>query len=173
MPRRRSYPSGGPKRQVTWIGPADQGVVAVASGASAILAFFAPGDVSMVKPTIVRTRGILDVQLQTYAADLTIGGAFGLCVVSDEAVVAGAASIPRPFDDAGWDGWFVWQAFSGHFDVTTDVGRVGLDGGSRQYEIDSKSMRKVNDNETVVLMVESQTGAINVVSHIRQLFKLA
>jgi len=164
----------GSKRQVTWVGPADQDVIAIASGASAIVASFSPfSGASMHKPTVIRTRGVVSVRPQSFSGDLGLGGAWGVCIVSDEAFAAGAGSIPRPFDDAGWDGWFVWQAFTGRFDVTTDVGRVGFANTSITHDIDSKAMRKVSDNETVVLMCESQTGALQAVMHLRMLFKLS
>ena len=172
---RHSYPRrSGPARQTTWVGPADQNVVAIASTASGIVASFAPfTGASMHKPTIIRTRGYCTVRPQAFSADIPISGAFGLCVVSDEAFAAGAASIPRPFDDAGWDGWFVWQSFSGTFDVTTDIGRVGFSNTAMNFQIDSKGMRKVSDNETIVLMCESQSGALNIAMHLRLLFKLS
>ena len=159
------------KRQVTWVGPADQNTVAVASGASVIIASFAPfTGASMHKPTIVRTRGAVAIAPQTFGADVAISGAFGVGIVSDEAFAAGTASIPRPFDDAGWDGWFVWGSFSEFYEFGSSVGvrRQAL-----QIEVDSKAMRKVSDNETIVLMAESQTGALNVAMHLRLLMKLS
>ena len=93
-----------------------------------------------------------------------------MCVVSDEAFVAGAAAIPRPFDDAFWNGWFVWQAVSVRFEFLDATGTIMPFG--QQYTIDSKSMRKVGANETVVLMYESQSGAVNLTAHMRILLKL-
>ncbi len=161
---------GGPKRAVQWVGPADQNVISVASGASAIVASFDPGGNSMIRPTIVRTRGMVSIRPQSFAGDLSIGGAFGVAIVSDEAFAAGTASIPRPFDDANWGGWMVWRSFFYQLEFADVTGFII---GDRVLEVDSKAMRKVGDNETVVLMVESQTGAFNIGMHLRQLFKLS
>jgi len=166
----RGFPSGGHKRQVTWVGPADQFTVNVSSGASGINQSFDPAAAGMVKPTIVRVRGLLLVKLQAYTTDQDVNGAFGMCVVSDEAFAAGAASIPRPFDDAGWDGWFVWQPFSFRYEFHSATGDII---GSVGWDIDSKAMRKVTDNETVVCMVESQSGAFAASVNTRVLFKLS
>ncbi len=145
----------------------------VATTAKAIVASFAPDSIPFNKPTVVRTRGFVGVRPQAFSADIGIGGAYGLCVVSTDAFAAGAASIPGPFDDAGWDGWFVWGSFAGRFDVTTDIGREGFANTSMNFEVDSKAMRKISDNETIVLMAESQTGAFAIAMHLRMLLKLS
>ena len=48
------------------------------------------------------------------------------------------------------------QPFHLTFEFTTDVGWRII---QERYTIDSKAMRKVNDGETVVSMVEGQSGA--------------
>ena len=160
------------KRQVSWIGPADQAYVAVSTNASAIVASFDPGAVGLPKLTIVRSRGHISIRPQLLTGDLDIVGAFGMAIVSAQAFVAGAASIPAPFTEAAWDGWFVWQSFSAHF---------GFEGGESDFffqrdiawDIDSKAMRKVTENEVVVLMCESQVGALRISAPIRMLVKLS
>ena len=170
MARGRRYASG-PKRQVTWIGSADQNTVAVATGASAIVASFAPDSVPFNKPTIVRTRGEIGVRPESAGADLGVSGAFGVCVVNSDAFAAGAASIPAPFDDAGWDGWFVWQSVARHVEF---VDGTGFEINAMwNWQVDSKAMRKVGDNETIVLMYQSQVGAVQVAMHLRMLIKLS
>ncbi len=168
---RRSFPAArGQKRKSNWVGPADQDIVAVASGASVIIASFEPDANAMQHPTLVRTRGDVQVRPQSFTADLAIGGAFGVCLVSDEAFAAGTASIPRPFDDADWGGWLVWQSFSYQLDFATEAAKLIPAG--RFWQVDSKAMRKVPSGNTVVLMAESQTGAFAIAMHLRLLFLL-
>ncbi len=150
--------------------PADQNVISVASGASVIIASFDPAANFLLKPTIVRSRGEVTIRPQTFGADLSIGGALGICVVSDEALAAGTAAIPRPFDDADWGGWMVWQSFFYNLEFSDTTGLRQVD---KSWQVDSKAMRKVSDGESVVLMCESQTGAFNCGMHIRQLYKLS
>jgi len=170
MARGRVVHTRGPRRQVSWIGAADQNYVAIASGAVVILQSFDAASFGLNKPTVVRTRGMVSYGPQSGAADLDIVGAWGFAIVSDQAFTAGAASIPGPFDEAGWDGWFSHGYFSFKLDVTTDVGRLIMD---RQDPIDSKAMRKVSDNETIVVMAESNVGAFDISLQFRMLLKLS
>ncbi len=158
-------------RATTWVAPADQGSVSVASNTSVIISSFDPFAALLdASVTIVRSRGLLRVQPQTLTAGIEVNGAVGACVVTDQAFAAGAASIPGPWTNADWDGWFIWQEYSMRWDQATDVGRQIA---SIQYEIDSKAMRKVQANETVVLMAESQVGLIEAFFAPRMLFKLS
>ncbi len=147
--------------------------MAVASGASVIVASFEPGAAgnNMVKPTLVRTRGFASTSPTSFGADVQIGGAFGLCIVSNEAFVAGTASIPRPFDDADWGGWLMWQSFASRLEFADPTGR--LYPTVQGVQVDSKAMRKISTNETIVFMCESQTGALDVIMHLRLLFLLS
>ena len=172
MPHRRSRSGfASTPRQVQWIGPADQGYFAVAATTSVIVASFTPlTNGIMVKPTIVRTRGNVSHRPSVNSADVAYVGAIGVCVVSQEAFTAGAASIPRPHDDADWGGWLVWRSFSESLDVTTDIGRLI---NSNSFEVDSKAMRKMGINDVMVTMAESQSGAYDISDQMRHLFKLS
>jgi len=159
------------KRKPQWVAPADQEAVNVSAGASVIISSFDPSAAGLLGATLVRSRGIATVRPQSFAADSTVAGAFGICVVSDDAFIAGTAAIPRPFDDADWGGWLVWRSFDDVWefgDATGIPNRQAI-----QMEIDSKAMRKVGGNETVVTMCESQTGALNCAAFVRKLFLLA
>ena len=169
--RGRFSRGSGPRRQTSWVGPSDQNFVGVATGATSIISSFVPSTNGLRKSTLVRNRGIFSVKPDSLAADVDIVGAMGVCVVSNQAFSAGAGSIPGPFDEAGWDGWMVWQPFGFSIEVIgapTDTLLSAI-----QIEVDSKAMRKVSDNETVVVMCESNTGAMEVFDGIRQLYKLA
>ena len=161
--------SRAPKRKTVWVGTADQGAVSLASGGSAIVSSFDPSSFAILKATIARVRGEINVFPQVTTADLSINGAYGLCVVSDEAFAAGAASIPRPFDDDDWAGWLVHGYFSNR--VIASAVDNGLWITSKA--IDSKAMRKVGPGETVVWMIESQGGAISVLFNARVLIMLS
>jgi len=141
-------------------------VTAIGANASVLM----ETNATLINTTIIRTRGLLTTLPQVFSADLNIIGAFGIGIVSDQAAAAGAASIPGPWTDKDWDGWFVWLPFSWRFEVTDDVGRLIA---SVSTEIDSKAMRKVGANETVVVMAESQGAALNVSNPFRMLVKLS
>ncbi len=172
MARARNFRgrSSAPRRQVTWIGPADQGYITVAAGGATILGSFDPIAAGMDKPTIVRTRGFVGIVPLSYTADLTVTGAFGVGVVSTQAFAAGIASVPEPFDEADWDGWFVWRSFAFEYEFQDSTGSFLSTFG---LEVDSKAMRKVSANETMVLVGQSESGAFKIAPHIRALLKLA
>ncbi len=121
--------------------------------------------------TIVRTRGMFHISSDQTGALEFQETAYGSIVVSDEAVAVGATAIPRPFDDAGWDGWLMWQSYTNALEFGDATGFMFP--AAMTWQIDSKGMRKVSDNETVVLMCESQTGAVRCAMHLRILFKLS
>ncbi len=168
---RHSFPTRGAKRATQWIAPADQNVIAVSSGGSSVIASFNAGDASFNSPTIVRTRGEVSVQPQAFGADLAIAGAFGAGIISADALVAGIGSIPTPFDDADWGGWYVWQSFSILFEFSDATGLLFPAGVS--YQVDSKAMRKMTSNEVFVFVAQSQAGAFNISMPLRTLLKLA
>jgi len=138
---------------------------AVAAGGATILtslSFESPG-------TLIRTRGMVSVFPQAAGADINVVGAFGIGIVSAEALSVGITAIPTPFTDADWGGWMVLQPFAFRLDVTSDIGRLI---SSLQIEVDSKAMRKVGPNTAAVVVAESLSGALSVADTTRLLLKL-
>ena len=173
MPRaHRQFGARVQRRKTTWIGPADQGFIAVANGTGVIISSFTPSTTvpSLAQPTVVRTRGSVSIKPEAASADLEIVGAYGLCVVSSQALAAGVASVPTPWNEPGWDGWFVWRSFSLDFEFETSV---GFGRNALHQEVDSKAMRKVQANEAVVLVAESQAGGFEISMPLRMLMKLS
>jgi len=159
----------GAKRKSQWVASADQGVVSLTSGASQIL----QSNATLGTTTIIRTRGLISVAPSAVTADIDIQGAFGMGIVSDQAFAAGAGSIPGPWTDQDWGGWFLWIPFFNALEVGAAPSSVELYMPNSVFHFDSKAMRKVEINETVVVMIESQAGAAQVVSPFRMLVKLA
>ncbi len=175
MPRGRHAPVSrgrGPKRQVTWVGPADQAYITVASTTKVIIAFFRPEITvpSIDKATIVRTRGQVSITFDSFAADKSIVGAYGAGIVSFDAFTAGVASVPGPFSDADWGGWYLWRSFTKNFEFFDATGSLL---GSSEQEVDSKAMRKIGTSEVMVFVAESQSGAFNISMPLRTLIKLS
>ncbi len=79
--------------------------------------------------------------------------AFGLCVVSDQALAIGITAVPTPVTDLGSDLWFVHQMTFNDFTFASAASYQSSAG--RIYEIDSKAMRKVNDDQDIVLVFET------------------
>ena len=123
--------------------------------------------------TLVRTRGLLSVASdQTAATEFQIG-AVGIAIVSTAAFTAGAASVPTPVTEAAWDGWLWYQSFANRM---VFVSGVGLETPyAVQFEIDSKAMRKVSADETLIVVAENASGAhgLSIAAPIRTLLKFA
>ena len=174
MPNRRpvrvAY-SRGKRRATEWVASADQGSQAVASNTKVLLQSFTPTE----QQTIIRSRGIIYVAPAAITGSLELQGAFGIAVVSNQALAAGAASIPGPWTEASWDGWLAWVPWAFRVDIgagqATGPTLVGENIGTT-YQLDSKAMRKVELNESIVIMAESQVSAVNVTTPFRMLFKL-
>ncbi len=106
---------------------------------SGFINFAAPG-------TILRARGKFDVQF--VAGGLTAADhvkfAFGLAVLSTDAVALGPTALPDPAGDVDYP-WIYWTEFFLR-SISADVTEVGV-----QYRevVDSKAMRKIKPNETL------------------------
>ena len=169
MARPRGFRSSGVKRQVNWVGLADQGFITVANATSVLIASFNSDVGSMPRPTVVRSRGSVTIKSND-EADLSIVGAYGVCIVTLDAFTAGTASVPSPFLDADWEGWFVWRSFS-YTQLFVGAG-ANLVQNSIHQEVDSKAMRKMGSNEVLVQVAASQSGAFGISMPLRFLFKL-
>ncbi len=107
--------------------------------------------------TIRRNRGFVHTASDQTVATEVWGGVLGMMVVSAHAASAGAASIPGPATDPDAD-WLVWQGFHGIFQFKTAVGFVA-DRGGPFWQFDSKAMRKLSAEESLVIMAEPYPGS--------------
>ena len=167
MPRRNRGFSHGARRTTSWIGPAEQGYVSVATTGATLVASLSSSNLDT--GTIIRTRGQVSVGPQDVTADLAIVGAFGIGMVSTQAFGIGITAIPHPFRDADWDGWMVWRSFSYQFEFQD---ATGVNFPAWDFEVDSKAMRKLEGDYTMVLVAESFTGAFVLSAPLRHLLKL-
>ena len=84
-------------------------------------------------------------------------GAIGGIVVQDSAVAIGVTALPDPEADASSDSWFLHQYFAAPTRFSSAVGFDAQPG--RQYEFDSKAMRKVNGEEDIAFVITSASAA--------------
>ncbi len=142
---------GARKRETLWIG----GVAftqTLAAGTSVALVTSLNAAALALRPfTIVRTRGTILVRSDQHAADEGYGASYGEVVVSDQAVAVGITAVPTPTTDSSSDLWFVYEFILGELAFGTNVGftDVGI-----ERIIDSKAMRKVEEGQDLVSVVE-------------------
>ena len=106
--------------------------------------------------TIIRTRGLFTFGSDQQAADEQFLGAIGIGVVSEQAFTVGVTAIPDPVVDAEWGGWLYHSFFANFSPFSSATGFDAL--GAQQLVIDSKAMRKIGENERLVLMVTNAGG---------------
>ncbi len=158
------------RRQTSW-GPGPRGSVSQ-SVAGKIL--FPIATVPTTEGlTVVRTRGELLLYLSgSDGATSGISLAFGMAIVSDEALGAGVGAVPGPFTDPNFEGWFVY--WTGSLFGSAATGAAGAN--VVRLPIDSKAMRKFFAGTSMVAVLESSAEAGVVVwegkLETRQLVKL-
>ncbi len=171
LPARRA----GTRRKTLWGGTTGATAVTTLAGGTALLfSSFTAAQLAVigVPLTIIRNRGLFSVKPNQFVASEEPFGAFGMAIVSEQAAAAGIASVPTPFADSAWDGWMVWQPFATA--ITFGTG-VGFDEAAfTHFPYDSKAMRKVEDNERLIFVVEnaSAAGELKFLWISRTLFKL-
>ncbi len=123
------------------------------SEVQAVLLIFAHS----VQETVLRCRGNLTIiATQDAAADDEVV-AFGIIAVSDAAAAAGGVSIPGPIlnPEASW----LWHQY---VPLAAGSSASPLDdaiGTNRLVEIDTKSMRRLGANESLILVGERDSTA--------------
>jgi len=158
MARKRFTRGSGSKRHGSWSSSTAQTAFVALGGSSILLSqVFVPFDAG---ETVIRTRGLFGWMSDQSTADEEQMGAIGIGVVTEQAATLGASAVPAPDTDAGWDGWLWHSYFASKFEFITGAG-FDQQGMSR-ITIDSKAMRKVGDNERIVVVVQnsSPTGLL-------------
>jgi len=127
-------------------------------------------------PTIVRTRGQLGVKADSGAAASPHLSSVGLGIYLADSAAVTAGSLQLPITDIGSDWLWWWNAV-----ITENIGGAAeniANGGWMLFErvvVDSKAMRKVKNNQVLVLVAElfseQGTGAANIFGTIRMLLK--
>ena len=170
MARRGSRFIRGPRRATDWGASSVQSSKVNIAAASAVLdEVFVP---IVGGETLIRTRGALAYSSDQAIATETQVGAFGICVVTAQAVSVGITAIPHPATDAAWGGWLYHQFLQRVFRFGTAVGMEP--DFMHQIEVDSKAMRKVDEDERLITVWEntSSTHGIDTLSSFRFLSKV-
>ena len=99
---------------------------------------------------------------------------YAKAVVSDQASAIGITAVPTPVTDSASDLFHVYEMLFGSFSFLSSVGYDQVGGTRNVWTIDSKAMRKVNDDQDIVTMIETSgtSEGVIVVSFTRTLIKL-
>ncbi len=147
--------SRGKRRESLWFDlVATEVTIPGASTALLILSLDA-GALALRPFTIVRTYFNYHIRSDQVAAIEEYQTAVGMCVVSDQASAIGVTAVPTPFTDLGSDLWFVHSIMANQFLFLDATGSNPNSGVSK--DIDSKAMRKVEDGQDVVVVLENSS----------------
>ena len=162
MPRRRLYGSrapmiGGAKRQTNWFFLS--AATTAINGSAVLVASLNAAGLAKRPFTVVRTHLMVYLRNdQLGASELVIAGV-GMAVVSEQSSAVGVTAVPTPTTDLASDLWYLHRLMASSVQFSSVVGVQSTIGQSVQ--VDSKAMRKVNDDQDVILVVEgdaSQAG---------------
>jgi len=158
------------RRESLWFFVARTETALAASATAALVTSLNAGALALRPFTIVRTRIKWLAESDQSAASESFVGNYGEAVVSDQAVAIGVTAIPTPATDLGSDLWYLIDQWPGTFSL---VG-TSIFADLTPKTIDSRAMRKVEEGQDVVGVVEAGIGgngtSIQVVG--RQLIKL-
>ncbi len=159
----RSVRGGRSQRRTTmWIDIAANTNTIAAASTAVLSAALNAGALALRPFTIVRTHLFWHITSDQSAASEIYGAAIGMCVVSDQARAVGVTAIPNPSSDAESDLFFLWDFQAGLFGFKDATGVFEQGPQTHGYRIDSKAMRKVNDDQDVVLAIETPALASSV-----------
>ena len=156
---RRSFGrvGGGTRRQTLWLAStAETGVSGLAANTIVFDQSLTTAEKARRPFTVVRTRGRLWVQSDQASGNEEPLGALGFAVVSDQAVTIGVTALPAPILDQASDLWFVWEPWAASVKVAT---AASIMQGFSEYAIDSKAMRKVEEGQDIVVMLQNNSAA--------------
>jgi len=110
----------------------------------------------LIPATILRVRSRILISNDSPADTEQVNLAFGLGIVSSDAVAAGAGSLPDPDGEPEYP-WLWWddiaiQSFGG---AVSPVEITPFGEGCREIIVDSKAMRKVKPGETLTWVSSS------------------
>jgi len=159
MARGRSFPrrTRGSRSELTWFA-GGLSAAAVLGDVKTQLSTLNAAGLALRPFTIMRTRLTVLFESDQAIASERPQGAFGIVIVNDVASALGITGVPGPVTDPN-SPWLVYQGLVSSFLLGDATGFIN-DGSL--YEIDSKAMRKVGENENINFMVEMRTapGAI-------------
>ena len=158
------------RREMVWLFGQSIAITLASASSVALIRTLNAAALALRPFTIVRTRGMIQVQSDQTAALERYQLMYGHIIVTDVATGVGVASVPTPEADMSSD-WHVYESYFGSFGFITGVG-VWNNGFSRSF--DSKAMRKIDFGDDLAVVGEAGAGSngLNMVDQFRILVKL-
>jgi len=160
MARRTRFIRGGRSlRETIWIGVTPVNTNLAAAGTRVLVASLNAAALALRPFTIVRTHLAMFAISDQAATTESFGVGVAMAVVNDAAVAAGVGSVPTPYTNQDSDLFFIYSERFGQFQFFTAAGVPAVTG--LQWQMDSKAMRKVNNDQDIALVVETPSVTSN------------
>jgi len=160
------------RRESIWISQIPIDTTLAAASTAALISTLNAAALALRPFTVVRTRGSLWVRSDQTVTSEDYQASLGLAVVSEQAVAIGVTAIPTPETDRNSDLWFVYETLQQAFTRFDATGTMGMEGAVKEF--DSKAMRKVEEGEDLVTVIETSAVSLGaqVMVSFRMLLKL-
>ncbi len=157
-------------RQTFWFSGGHVDTVLAAASNATLVSSLNAAALALRPFTVVRTRGFVNIATDQQAATEAQSGAWGVIVVSDQAVAIGVTAVPTPVSD-DQSNWLAYESMANRFLFTTGVAYIQ---SGRERIVDSKAMRKVTEGQDVISVVESSAISNGLIfsTYFRMLIKL-
>jgi len=152
--RRRTFVRGGKTvRETVWLGHTPTAVNLAAASTANLFGSLNAAAIALLPFTVIRSRGILSYGSDQTVASENFSAALGIAIVTQQASAIGVTAVPTPMTELDSDQFFVHQIMAGRFQFITGV---GFHPQARTFlEYDSKAMRKVGQDDDLVLTLET------------------
>ena len=160
------------RRETLWLGGSFLDTGIATSSTPAVLTSLNAAALALRPFTVIRSRGLLHLHSDQVAATEHQQIAYAAAVVSDQSVGIGVTAVPTPVVDNSSDLWFLFETMFNAFDFGSGIGFDANSGNVR--EIDSRAMRKVEDGQDIITVMETTANSNGVFlqSFVRMLIKL-
>ena len=167
---RRQHMSSG--RKTFWIGGTIVQTTLVSANSAAIITSLNAAALGLLPFTVIRSRGWWGMNTDQVSTDEDQHAIVGNIVVSDEAVAVGITAVPTPVSESG-SNWFMLDGAAQRFEFGSAIGLLPNSIPER-YVFDSKAMRKVEEGQDVITVIEAgpSSSGLTLVLFQRMLVKL-
>ncbi len=148
----RGHVISSPRRQMVWLG-SDFTVQTIVGTTPLLLTTLNAAALALRPFTIVRTRMFVQYRSDQSSADEANQAVFSEQVVTEPAAATSIAGVPTPLQETDSD-FHVYVPMAFDFKFGTNVGFQEHQGLCAGFVVDSKSMRKVGNDDDVVQVVE-------------------
>ena len=149
-------------RETQWLAIAPNSATMAAGGVTAFIAQLNAVALALRPFTVVRTHLNIHFRSDQVIGTEQYGAGVAMLVVSESASAVGITALPTPYSEQDSDLFYLYAESFGQFLVADGTGE--MENGNRMV-VDSKAMRKVNNDQDVVMTAETPSTVSSCIVH--------